>query len=133
MSKLSGERARGRKVSEETRRKLSKSKLGEDNHFYGKKHTQETKDKISKLRLGKKLSKEHCESISKGITGANNPIARAVESYNPVTGEAIMKFNCMEEAKKYIKNATGKSGSHISCCVLGKRKRACKMHWRYSK
>lgn len=39
----------------------------------GFKHSKETKEKLRKANLGKKLSKEHRENISKGITGENNP------------------------------------------------------------
>ena len=47
------EKNKGKKVSEETRKKLSESKIGEKNSFYGKKHTAETIEKI----------KEKCRSI----------------------------------------------------------------------
>lgn len=80
---------KGKKLSEETKRKISKA-------LKGKKHTEETKRKMSKARKGKKqpniskalkgkkqpnvskalkgkkLSKEHCENISKAKKGKPN-------------------------------------------------------------
>lgn len=40
----------GRKVSEESRKKMSISRTGSNNGMYGKKHTEESKQKISKNR-----------------------------------------------------------------------------------
>lgn len=40
-------------VSEETKKKMSDSKIGEKNSFFGKHHTDETKSLISKNRIGK--------------------------------------------------------------------------------
>lgn len=45
--------ATGRKASESARKKMSESRKGELNNFYGKKHTEETKDIIRRKRLGK--------------------------------------------------------------------------------
>lgn len=45
-------------VSDETRLKMSLSKRGDKNYFYGKKHTQETKNKLSNSKKGTKLSEE---------------------------------------------------------------------------
>lgn len=47
----------GFKHSEETKKKLSISRSGEKNPFYGKNHSEETKKKISKTRIEKGLSK----------------------------------------------------------------------------
>lgn len=43
---------RGKKASEETKRKMREACLGEKNHFYGKEHSEETKQKISKSKTG---------------------------------------------------------------------------------
>lgn len=49
-----------RNHSEETKKKMSKSHMGENNHFYGKHHTNETKRKIA-------------ESLGDKVKGKNNP------------------------------------------------------------
>lgn len=42
------EKAMGRKVSEEVKKKMSEQRAGENNAMYGKHHTDEAKEKISK-------------------------------------------------------------------------------------
>lgn len=54
---IGGSGARGRKISDETKRKISeKAKLrtGDKNPFYGKTHSAETRQKISAARMGSK-------------------------------------------------------------------------------
>lgn len=67
---------RGKKtgpLSDEHKKKLSKSQMGENNGFYGKKHTDESKRKISETHSGKRLSEDHKRKISRGKMGKNNP------------------------------------------------------------
>ena len=45
-------------MSDETKRRMSDSKTGEKNHFYGKTHSEETKRRMSEVSKGKKLSDE---------------------------------------------------------------------------
>ena len=47
---------KGRKHTEETKRKMSETRRGNKNNFYGKKHSEETKRKISKAHKGKRNS-----------------------------------------------------------------------------
>jgi hypothetical protein len=48
-------------------------KTGENHPFYGKTHSEETKRKISKYRIGKTFSEEHKQKISLALTGENHP------------------------------------------------------------
>jgi group I intron endonuclease len=88
-----GEGSHGLVHSDESKMKMSKSRSGDKNHFYGKKHTkesikkmsysgrgephyfygknlsQEHKDKISKANKGKKKSAEHILNMSKSQIG----------------------------------------------------------------
>jgi group I intron endonuclease len=48
----------GKTHSEETKIKMIDSKTGEKNHFYGKTHSEETKRRMSEVSKGKKLSDE---------------------------------------------------------------------------
>lgn len=76
------------KVSEETRRKMSKAHSGENNSFFGKKHSDEARKKIKEARAkqimvkGKKRSKESKERMSKAQKGRqtneNHPRAKKV-------------------------------------------------------
>jgi hypothetical protein len=51
----------GYNFSEETKSKMSDSRTGAKNPFYGKTHSEDTKKKISDINMGKKLSKENIE------------------------------------------------------------------------
>lgn len=80
------EKLRGRKLSAETRQKMSESRKGELNPFYGKKHSEETiiklrvshtgkivtentRQKLSEQRKGKPKSQEHKNKLSKSLLG----------------------------------------------------------------
>lgn len=52
-------------VSDETRIKMSESKKGNKNNFFGKTHSQETKNIISKTHKGKKHTLDHRMKVSK--------------------------------------------------------------------
>jgi hypothetical protein len=52
---------RGYNFSEKTKKKMSESRKGEKNPFYGKAHSEETRRKLSEINNGKKLSKENVE------------------------------------------------------------------------
>ena len=60
----------GRRLSKETKRKISKNNIG----FKGRKHTEETKQKISKSETGKIVSEETKQKISISISGSNHPM-----------------------------------------------------------
>ena len=85
---LGGEGVSGLKYSEESKENLSKIRQGEGNSFYGRHHTDETKEKISKSKLGKYKGKDNpnygnkltdeqknkISTINKGrLLGENNP------------------------------------------------------------
>jgi len=67
---------KGHILTEETKKKMSESKEGKKNYFYGKKHSDEAKQKMSEAQkgeknyfYGKKLSKEHKQKISQALKG----------------------------------------------------------------
>lgn len=65
----------GKKTSDETKLKISKSTSGKKNHFYGKKHTKETRQKIASRRgeqhhwYGKKHTDETRQKVSEKLSG----------------------------------------------------------------
>lgn len=59
----------GKKLSEETKNKMSKAKKGEKHPLFGKHHSEEAKIKISKAKKGKALSEEHKKRISEAQKG----------------------------------------------------------------
>ena len=66
---------KGKKISDEAKRKMSVSQIGEKNHFFGKKHSDETKGKMSEAKkgnkycLGRKISSESRRKISESKKG----------------------------------------------------------------
>ena len=66
---------KGRPMKEETKKKISASMQGSDNHFYGKTHTQEALEKIGKASIGreKTLSEETKQYLSSIRQGELNP------------------------------------------------------------
>jgi len=73
---------KGKKASEETRRKMSNSKLGKNNPIFGKGHTKEAREKMSKNKkrffgkdnhfFNKRHSEETKKKISESLKGKNN-------------------------------------------------------------
>ena len=51
-------------VSDETKKRMSISKKGNKNTFFGKKHSEETKQKIRLFQTGRKHSAEHRKKVS---------------------------------------------------------------------
>lgn len=59
--------------SEEHRKKISESQMGENNSFYNKYHSKETKRKISAAGKGKRKSEEHKRKLSEALKGKTIP------------------------------------------------------------
>jgi hypothetical protein len=59
----------GKTSSEKSRNKMSESRRGNKNHFYGKHHTEETKAKLREANIGKTLSEQTKLKISESGTG----------------------------------------------------------------
>ena len=95
---------KGKKLSEETKKKMSKANKGEKNNMYGKKHTEEAKKKMS-------------ESKSK-----------PVQQIDKQTGDIIGTWQCAMEVERII----GIGHGSISKCCSGKRKSAGGYIWKYA-
>ena len=72
----------GMKASDKARMKMSNSRKGDSNHFFGKHHTKETREKQSLAKIGKPnlklrekpLSEAHKQNLSKAKTGIPSPM-----------------------------------------------------------
>ena len=67
-----GESAKGKIVSEETRRKMSETNKGKNNPMYGKTHSDDAKRKMSEVLNGKKrapFSEERRRKLSEAGNG----------------------------------------------------------------
>ena len=58
------EKNKGKHYSEETRRKMSDAKKGENNPMFGKSPSEETRRKLSETLKGKHHAEEHRRKIS---------------------------------------------------------------------
>lgn len=90
--------------SEETKRKMSEARSGENNPFYGKHHTEETKKKIRE----------------------SNP-SKSVLQFSK-DGEFISEYQSTREAERQ----TDISNSSICRCCKGKQKSAGGFIWKYA-
>jgi group I intron endonuclease len=109
----------GKKLSSETKQKLSIIRSGIGNSMFGKTHTKEAREKISKAHKGIPLSENHRLQISINNTGANNPKSKEIICLT--TGK---HFNYIKEASQYY--GIEKARNQISSCCKGKRKSAGK-------
>lgn len=87
-----GESSRGRKPSEETRKLKSKQMSGEGNHMYGKTHTPEARERIGAAQRGKTISEEHRQRIIEGNKGKT------------ISEEHKKKLGAWERDETYRKN-----------------------------
>ena len=93
-----GEAHKGKKPSEETRKKMSESIKGRKSPFYGKYHTEETRKKLSEARKGKKHP---------GWKGGISPINMYLREYiKPWKKYSMKHFN-------YKSILSGKRFDHI--------------------
>jgi len=108
------------KRSDETRRKISESQIGERNNMYGKHHSEESKKRMSELKTGKHHSEESKKKIaeSRGVDG--------VIQYSK-SGEFIAEYFSLKEASRQ----TGCNLGHICACCKGKRKSTGGYIWKY--
>ena len=63
----------GKHHSEESRKKLSQKKKGENNPMFGKHHSAETRKKMSEANKGKHISEETCKKMSEAHKGKMKP------------------------------------------------------------
>ena len=92
------------KRSDETRRKISESQIGEKNNMYGKHHSEESKNRIRE----------------------NSPLKKPILQFSKY-GEFIAEYNSVMEAERH----TGCHNQSICYCCKGKRKTCGGFIWKY--
>lgn len=97
----------GRKLSEQTRQKMSKAQSGKNNPNFGKHHSVETKLKISNARKGQKMSEERRAIFSKAFLGHKHTTESKLKISKSNSGENAVWFGKQfsEEHKRKISEA----------------------------
>lgn len=104
-------------ISEETRLKISESKKGDKNNFYGKHHSEETKEKIRNAQLGRKHSEEHRMKVSKNNAKNLSKIVLDLNTgvfYNSIK-EVAELYNINHSTLKSRLNGTNKNNTQFIC------------------
>lgn len=94
-------------MSEETRRKMSESKKGEKNPFYGKHHTEETKKEHSEAVRGYKHTEESRRRMSESRKGMSYSLERNLKISKSKIGHKVSQ----ETREKLRKANLGKKQS----------------------
>lgn len=102
---------KGKKASEETRRRLSEVNKGENNPMYGKHPSEETRKKISEANLGK-------TGYFKGKYGNEHHSSKAVVQLDRNTGLLVASFESGLDAYRKC----GYYANNINRCCNGKLK-----------
>ena len=105
---------KGKKDTEETKKKKSLAHKGEKCYWYGKKIPKEMIQKMKLAKNGKNIRKE-------------NPFARRVYQFD-VNNNFIKEWDCIEDAAEKIK----RSGSNITACCRGRQKTCGGYKWSYT-
>lgn len=118
----------GLKISNSTKRKISKANRGDKNPNFGKPRTEETKIKISNSLKGHQLNNETKRKISLAQKNRKNEQSyRAVLQIDNETNEIIKEWECIAEVKRILNI----NCFNISSVCSGKRKSAGGFKWRY--
>ncbi len=104
---------KGKKDTEETKKKKSISHKGKKAYWYGKKMPKEATDKMRLSKLGK-------------YNGKDNPFSKIVYQYD-LNNNFIKKWDCIEDAGKHIKRCS----SNITACCKGRQKTCGGYKWSY--
>ena len=109
---------RGKKMTEEAKKKMSEAKLNQ---------SFETKQKISNTKKGKSHSKAHCLNISKALKGRNNIWNNKAVLQCSKQGVFIKEWNTIFEASRVLNISQG----NIVACCKGRLKSAGGFIWKY--
>lgn len=84
----------GKRISEETKKKLSDASKGEKGYWFGRKLSEETKRKISLATKGKKLSEEVKKKCAMNVEKVNERILKEIKEFE------VQGFRCVPTGGK---------------------------------
>ncbi len=105
-------------VSDETKYKMSISKLGVKNNFYNKRHSDETKQKIRNFQTGRKHTKEHRLKVSLNNAKNKSKIVLDVQSgvFYESAKEVSDLYNINHSTLRAVLNGTNKNKTNFIYC-----------------
>lgn len=115
---------KGRKRSEETKRKISeyaKTRIGNKNPFYGRKHTEEAKRRISEVNKGENSARYGKPPWNKGIKFSEDTrkkmseLAKRIFTENP---EIRIKMSIAHKGKKFNEEHKNKISEKIKAFYI---------------
>lgn len=115
------------KCSDESKKKISESKIGKKNPMFGKHLSEETRKKLSEANTGENnpFYGKHFSEESKKKIRENNPSKQVLQFSKD--GEFIAEYPSTREAGRKI----GCNPSNICACCKGKLKSANGYIWKY--
>jgi group I intron endonuclease len=115
-----GEKARGRKHSEESKIKMSLSRSGENHFRFGKNLTEEHKEKLRQSKIGTKHSEESKAKMSLAKMGAKNVNYGKKIQMSQETKDKISKKSIGENNPMWGKNHSEESRERMSKKAMGR-------------
>lgn len=109
----------GEVVSDNTKKKISESVSGKNNHNYGKTLSKEYKEKISKTKKGSSHTKETKKKISESMS---KRIGRSIK---------CIETNKIYDTATQANKETNIDRSSITAVCRGRQKTAGGYHWKY--
>lgn len=136
----------GKTHSEESKKKMSEVKKGENNYWYGKQHSDETKKKMSEAHKGKTHSEESKKKMSESKKGENHPLygkhhseetkIKMAKSHNNNSGylkvSKVKNKNCKQGFRwtySYYENGKRKQITSVSLEKLEEKVKARGLKW----
>lgn len=121
------EKSKGRKHSEETKKKMSENMIGNKNHMFGRKYSKEHIKKLSEIKLGDKnpmYGKKQSEETKNKISFKNSkPVLQYDKNMN-----FVKEYKSSTEAAKILNL---KIRSNIGRCCNNFKKFAGGFIWKY--